>query len=81
MEVEMDWKKFDGSFYLQLAITSMRECMEKDNTAKDRMRKLIDEKASNSKNSLEMALWLPYGEFLDPEVTRDSGVSIEGDNV
>jgi|TARA_Y100001951_G_C11115971_1_gene170103 hypothetical protein len=81
MEVEMDWKKFDGSFYLQLAITSMRECMEKDNTAKDRMRKLIDEKASNSKNSLEMALWLTYGEFLDPEVTRASGVSIEGDNV
>ena len=81
MEVEMDWKKFDGSFYLQLAITSMRECMEKDGTAKERMRKLIDEKASHSNNPLETALWLTYGDFLDTEVTKAAGVAIEGDTV
>lgn len=77
----MDWKKFDGSFYLQLAITSMRECMEKDDTAKERMRKLIDEKASHSNNPLEAALWLTYGDFLDPEVTRSAGVPVEGGKV
>ena len=81
MEVEMDWKKFDGSFYLELAIISMRDCMEKDKKAKDRMSMLIDAKASCAKNPLETALWLTYGEFLDPEVTKASGVSIEGDNV
>ena len=81
MEVEMDWKKFDGSFYLELAIISMRDCMEKDKKAKDRMSMLIDAKASCAKNPLETALWLTYGDFLDPEVTRASGVSIEGDNV
>ena len=77
----MDWKKFDGSFYLELAIISMRDCMEKDKKAKDRMSMLIDAKASCAKNPLETALWLTYGEFLDPEVTKASGVSIEGDNV
>jgi len=81
MEVEMDWKKFDGSFYLELAIISMRDCMEKDKKAKDRMSMLIDAKASCAKNPLETALWLTYGEFLDPEVTKASGVSIEEDNV
>ena len=81
MEVQMDWKKFDGSFYLELAIISMRDCMEKDGKAKDRMSMLIDAKAACAKNPLETALWLTYGDFLDTEVTKAAGVAIEGDTV
>jgi hypothetical protein len=81
METEMDWKKFDGSFYMELAIISMRECMEKDRKAKDRMSMLIDAKASCAKNPLEAALWLTYGDFLDKEVIKASGVVVDGGDV